>query len=207
LVLERSENNKHRKVVWLCVCECGNKVSVIGSQLRNGNTVSCGCYQKAITKQVLMDYRNKNKGRTYLSSHEMSRTSIYKLWHSMIMRCYKVERYVSRGISVCPRWLNSFEDFYLDMGDRPHGHLTLDRIDNNGNYSPDNCRWATRKEQANNTRSNRNFSINGQTKTLQEWCEYFNIRYTTVRGRLARGMPIEKALTTRIQKKGARLQW
>lgn len=122
----------------------------------------------------------------------------YKSWQMMKERCYtknveSYHRYGGRGITVCDRWHNSFKNFLKDMGERPAGH-SIERIDNNGNYEPSNCRWATRQEQASNRRSNRNFTLNGETKTLKRWSDFYGRRYKTVWARVNVGYSIEKAL-------------
>lgn len=119
------------------------------------------------------------------------RTSTYDIWRSMKARCLRPShkaypQYGGRGISVCPQWLNNFDVFLADMGPRPD-KLDLDRKDNNGNYTPDNCRWVTRTINNRNKRSNRNqtpVTINGETKPLLTWCETFNIKYATVKRRI-----------------------
>lgn len=123
----------------------------------------------------------------------------YKVWQDMKARCYYkknngFERYGGRGITVCDEWINSFATFYRDMGPKPSPIHSLDRIDNNGDYTPENCRWATHKEQSNNRRNNILFTIDGETKTLKQWCEQLNLKYKTVHARIKRGWTIESSL-------------
>ncbi len=137
-----------------CLCECGNETNVLLSSLRTNNTTSCGCY-------------NKEKFIERITSHKLLNHPLYQTWLNMKQRCYNsnLKRYKDwggRGIKVCDRWLNSFENFLSDMGEKPEG-TTLDRIDNNGNYEPSNCRWATPKEQIKNRRKK---LIDGVTNTL-----------------------------------------
>jgi len=133
-------NRRRRK--WDCLCDCGNACSVSGNDLRNGHTRSCGCLN-----------HTGDANRT----HGLTGTPIYLSWQDMKKRCYNENhkdylRYGGRGISVCSRWLNSFENFLEDMGERPKW-LTLDRINSDENYSKSNCRWATRLDQARNKTS------------------------------------------------------
>jgi hypothetical protein len=140
---------------WTCVCECGTQRSVVGGDLRHGGSQSCGGCGDHPTR-----------------SHGMYGSPEYKSWCSMIQRCTNPkhkhwENYGGRGIRVCSRWLNSFEAFYADMGPRPDG-LTLDRRDNNGNYEPGNCRWATRKEQRANRRPQRKRAVSAMKDVMTE---------------------------------------
>lgn len=140
----------------------------------------------------MRDYSKKAKRR-----HGMSDTPSYSSWSSMIGRCTNPKcvafpDYGGRGIEVCDRWMD-FESFLEDMGERPAG-LTLDRINNNGNYEPGNCRWATRKQQHNNRRANRLLSLNGETMTVAEWSEKLEIPLPGLHARLHRKWPVERAL-------------
>ncbi len=132
--------------------------------------------------------------------HGMHKTSTYGSWENMIQRCenpnYKwYHRYGGREIKVCSRWRNSFHSFFEDMGEKPKG-LTLERIDNDGDYTPENCKWATWREQANNRRSNRNITINKETKNITEWSHIVGVSSGTISARIRLGWLPDKAVLT-----------
>lgn len=130
---------------------------------------------------------------------DLSHSPTYRSWYAMLQRCNNTKEmsykhYGARGISVCDSWMLSYQDFLQDMGERPSLEHSLDRIDNNGHYCPENCRWATRVEQLNNKRTNVHIDYNGQSMTVAQWARHIGIKTQTLRMRLYRGWQIEKAL-------------
>lgn len=143
---------RNKKNLWECLCSCGNTHFVTTSNLRRGNVISCGCFKKAFMKKLGDAQVHHGHSLRKLSK----RTPTYNSWQNMKYRCYNpnaesYHNYGTLGIIVCERWLNSFENFLQDMGERPMGK-TLDRTNPFGNYEPSNCKWSTPKEQSNNTR-------------------------------------------------------
>jgi len=173
-------HSKKNGAAWLCLCDCGKHTVVYSTRLRNGDTQSCGCYQRH-----QLSLRKKTHGK--------SQTITYQAWLNMKARCYNqkipaYKNYGGRGIAVCDRWLNSFENFYSDMGEMTVG-LTIERIDNDKGYSPKNCKWATRVEQARNMRSTRMIRYGGKNQSLSAWAEEIGINYRTLIDRLRRHPP------------------
>lgn len=143
---------------------------------------------------------NTNKTK-YPKTHGLSKTRLHVIWHSMYCRCYypstnQYKNYGGRGITICEEWKKNFVSFYnWAMNNGYKESLTIDRIDVNGNYEPNNCRWITRKEQSSNTTQNIFYTIDGETKTSKQWCETYNINQTTFKDRLKRGWTLKEALT------------
>src|SRR5262245_27864766 len=166
---------------WSCRCDCGTVKTVRDQSLKAGTSRSCGCLQVEVAT------RQCREGTVHGESH---RTVEYWLWVNIRRRCYARQlpdyrHYGGRGITMCERWRESYQQFLIDVGRRPTPDHTLDRIDNNGNYEPGNVRWATRKEQSRNQRTNLLITIGGQTKCLSEWSEVSGIPACTIRQRLA----------------------
>lgn len=178
-------------VNWLCACDCGKKKVASSSNLQRGNAKSCGCLQ--------------SEGRPPVNrTHGASKTAVYGAWEQMIARCSNPSNaayvnYGGRGIAVCDRWQrgdgskSGFECFVADMGSRP-SDTTLDRINNDGNYEPGNCRWATKIQQQNNMRSNRMVEILGRKQTVAQWCREFGRNRRMVYKRLSLGWSIQDAI-------------
>lgn len=186
-VIKRAEN-KGTRATWLCKCDCGNELIVVGKNLRTGNTKSCGCYQQDIAREA----QTKHKG---------SNTRLYGVWACMIQRCSNpnncsYKRYGARGIKVYEEWFDFvvFQNWALQNGYADN--LSIDRIDVNGNYEPSNCRWATQKEQCQNTRKNHNITINGETHCINEWARIYNIKREIIKDRILRGWDEVKAVIT-----------
>ena len=182
--------NGHKKTYWKCKClKCGNVFETRGDRF-SGNHLIKTCKQCA----------NKSNGGLY-------KTRIHRIWIAMLQRCNNKNHagypnYGGRGIRVCERWLN-FNNFYDDMIESYSDDLTIDRIDCNGDYCKENCRWTTRKQQGRNTRRNWIIKYHGQEKCLSEWCEYLGLPYGTVKSRLYRGWGVAKAFETPIRKGGS----
>ena len=189
--IERRGVNAQKRPLWLCECSCGNQKIVEESKLKSGHTRSCGCLKKEAISKVNV-------------THRLSKAAEYKIWKGIRTRCFNKEvksfkNYGGRGITVDERW-SSFEAFFSDMGPRPSPEHSIERINNEGNYGPENCRWANVKEQANNRRSSHFITFNGITLTVTQWGEKLGFRNGTLSRRLMLGWPVEKALTTPVRK-------
>lgn len=190
LTVISQEPSKNGRTRWLCVCDCGKNVVVDGKSLTSGNTKSCGCQKR----DSAIKFNHETKRR-----HGESFSRLYKIWHSMKCRCSQdiFKNHKGRGIRVCEEWLRSYEsfrDWAILNGYRDD--LTIDRIDVNKNYEPNDCQWATTKEQSRNKRTNR--IILG--KTLVEWSEITGLNSSTIAGRIDKlGWSEKKAISTPIR--------
>ena len=182
LVGDRAERKgRHGEVYWWCRCDCGAHREVQASGLRNGKNTSCGC---------------ASRDRT--TKHGMERTATYTCWAQMKARCQNPKHasypgYGGRGIAVCDRW-QDFPAFYADMGEKPEG-MALDRIDNDGDYEPGNCRWADQKTQIRNRGVSPRVEYEGREWSLAELCEAKGLKWRRIYGRIRSGMPLERALS------------
>jgi hypothetical protein len=181
---------RKRQVIWLCKCDCGGEARVKSHNLLHGDTRSCGCLQREV---------RKSSGKQAIT-HGMSYSPEYRAWGDMRRRCVDVnfpeyKNYGGRGISVCPEW-QTFEQFFFDMGTRPSDRHSLDRINNDGNYEPGNCRWASRSQQVSNKTSSLIVEAFGRRAALCEFVARGTPEYKRAQDRIQRGWDAEKALTT-----------
>lgn len=188
---ERIKRDFGTQIKWRCSCDCGNEVTVAGGDLRGGKTNSCGC--------LLSEASRRRKTR-----HGKARKPEYTTWRGMRDRCEQQSHvsyhlYGGKGVTVCERW-KDFENFWIDMGQRPSPHHSIDRIDSKGHYEPGNCRWATRREQAANISRNLIVTAFGRTGPLCTFVKTDDRRvYTKIRDRIVKlGWEPEKALTLHI---------
>lgn len=190
VVVSRAENNKYQKTRWLCKCDCGTEKVVLAHDLRLGTAKSCGCYRKERT-----------------TTHGLSNTRLYQIYHGMKRRCYNPKDdhysdYGGRGITMCQEWEYSFEAFYSwALANGYAENLSIDRIDVNGNYSPDNCRWLDQLGQANNQRKNRMLTVEGETHTISEWARIKGISPDTIWARLKYGWAEKETVVTPVKRR------
>ncbi len=201
-VIERAENGKARQTRWLCKCDCGTEKIVQAGHLRNGKTKSCGCYNSDVTAERNHTIKKKHGGAIHTR-----RERLYKIFISMHHRCEKeyhpqYERYGGRGISVCDEWsgehgYENFRNWAFQNGFDPTAKrkdMSIDRIDNDGNYEPSNCRWTSYKQQSNNRRSNHLITIDGITHTISEWADIVEIDQRTISSRIFNGWSEQDAV-------------
>lgn len=202
-VFKFAGRNKHGNLTYDCACTCGTKKVVTGSNILGGTFPSCGCFKR---DQIIK--RNKEElpslGNTAALKHGLHGTVEYSTWLGILARCYRKSNrlypsYGGRGITVCNRWRHSVENFVADMGERPEGRFSIERIDNSKGYSPANCKWATCKEQNRNRRNVRKYEYQGERRTLPDLAEQHKLAIGTIEARLRRGWGLEKALTSRLK--------
>ena len=196
LTVLRRTTNRGNKTMWECECDCGSVTVVSGSNLVQGNVKSCGCLWKETVPSVNKEKRTR---------HSESNTKLHKTWCNMRYRCNNpnckfYSNYGGRGIKICKEWeiYENFRDWSLANGFEEG--LSIDRIDNDGNYEPTNCRWVETKTQINNRRVSHNLTYQGVTHTIAEWSDITGIKWTTIKERLKHGWSIEKVLTTKPTK-------
>ena len=195
----RKGNGRSYHSYYNCICDCGKTCVIDGLKLRSGHTQSCGCYRHE--RQI--EANTKHKGRY---------TRLYIVWCNMKGRCYnpnnkRYKNYGARGITVCEEWRENFGAFkewaenngYEENAKR--GDNTIDRIDNNKNYCPENCRWVSNKQQANNKSTNIFINYKSRTKTLAEWSEEIGLKPDTIKNRIKKGWSIEKTFETKASGK------
>ena len=193
-VISFAGTDKNGKALWNCQCECGNKTTVRLDKLSNGETKSCGCIRR-------------EKTRKRATTHGNSKKRLYRIWCGILHRtgnenAIEYDRYGGRGIYICKEWKESFEEFEkwaLENGYT--GKLTIDRMDNDKGYSPENCRWTDWKTQENNKSNVKKYEYKGELKTITELAEMADIRTDTLRERIKRGMDIQKAVETPVRGK------
>jgi len=188
LVLKRARNDRYGNNQWLCKCTCGALTVVAGSKLLSKHTRSCGCLRRELMREK----------QTVHGCSGVKESTEYRSWRAMRSRCLDAKNsfyanYGGRGIKICKRW-QKFENFFADMGYKPSSKHTLDRINNDGNYTPNNCQWATQHQQARNRRGNRLLTINGKTQCLTTWLENLGIARSTYYARLRLGWSLSEAL-------------
>jgi hypothetical protein len=185
--IKQYNNDGH--VCWVCKCDCGNIVTVSGSSLRRKFTSSCGCLAKEKRKEAT-------------TKHGLAKSRLDNIYCKIKSRCLNPKEpsykwYGARGITICDEWLqdkNKFFQWAINNGYK--NNLTIDRIDNNGNYEPNNCKWSSPKEQARNRRTNNVIEFQGEKHTITEWCEILGYKSSVIIARFKRGWSVEKTFTT-----------
>ena len=182
VVIERDKERNTRKTYYYCRCDCGTVKSIRADSLKCGAIRSCGCLK------LEQDRINLEANH----SHKQSGTRLYEIWQGIKKRCYnphepRYARYGGRGVAVCDEWKNDFSAFYeWAVGSGYNDTLTIDRIDNDGDYCPNNCRWASQETQARNRSNNIKIMIGNSTRTLTEWCEIFDLNFEMIYARYKR---------------------
>lgn len=194
-VIERVPS-KEKETIWLCQCDCGNLKIAKGLYLRVGDTKSCGC----IAKDLIVKRNTK---------HGLSKTRLYRIYKDILRRCrsktrFAHEYYFDKGITVCDEWASNFSEFYAwSMSNGYSDELTIDRIDFDKGYSPENCRWVSMKEQCNNKTNNRHIELDGKTYTVSQLSDKIGINRSTLYNRLyVLGWDVKRAVSTSVKERG-----
>lgn len=193
-VLKKVESLDGKNSFYLCECSCEQHTQKILARhsIVSGNSKSCGCLAR-------------EQASARMTTHGKSGTRLHHIWKSMHERCYcenhqQFKDYGGRGIIICDEWKNDFNSFYeWALNNGYQDNLTIDRINNNGNYEPENCKWSTRKEQSNNQRTNRLLTYNNKTQTVSQWAEEVGLNKHTLQTRISRGWSVEDALCRPVQ--------
>lgn len=196
-VIEKGGYLYGNRRAWLCACECGETKVIYGASLRQGKTRSCGCLKDEVSGALI-----GAASRTHGEGH--NKTIEYNSWVSMRQRCLNPNNpaykdYGGRGIKICDRW-NKYENFLADMGRKPDSSYSIERVENNKGYSPENCKWATMEEQCNNRRSNTLITFNGKTATLAMWSKESGTPVERIIKRISTGWNIKDALFKPVRK-------
>lgn len=199
LVISYKGKNKHHKSLVLTKCDCGNESVKLINSLRSGKTKSCGCLHKETSKSTMK--KINHLGRNNRLRHGYSKKPEFYIWRSMKARCLNPKqvsypRYGGRNIKICDRWIKSFDNFINDMGERPSKNHILDRIDFNGDYTKDNCRWVTQYISDRNRSSNKFFTYKGKTLIESDWSKKLGLQRGAIQKRLNKGWTLEAALST-----------
>ena len=192
-VLRRAENDKYGQAQWLCQCDCGNMVIIPGYRIRSGGSKSCGCLRAEVSQK-----KAKTHGLSRDINHKQTR--LYRIYTGIKNRCMNKRspdypNYGGRGVSVCEEWISDFKSFHdWAMSNGYANNLSIDRIDPNGNYEPNNCRWVQNKVQARNKKDTLYLTYKGETRPLSEWAEIKNIPYPTLHYRFKSGWTANEIL-------------
>ena len=191
---KKQRNDKRgTRCYWLCECDCGNITTVLTEALKSGHTKSCGCL-------------GKEKRLEANKTHNLTNNRIYSIWHGIKARCFNnnekaYKNYGERGITLCEEWKNNFMTFYnWSINNGYQDNLTIDRINVNGNYEPNNCRWVNQKQQSRNMRKNHNITYKGETHCLAEWAEILDINYSTLTERVRKNWSVEDIFKKPVKK-------
>lgn len=203
-VLKPTAKRYHGQVIWLCQCDCGKTVEVNGAYMRNGDTQSCGCLHDEVASK---------RGKTLMRTHGGYHDRLHVIWSDMLTRCRNPNskpypRYGGRGIKVCKEWelsYQAFKDWAYSNGydeNAPYGVCTIDRIDVNGDYCPENCRFIPLAQQGRNKRTNRNVTVSGETHCVAEWAEILGVTPATIsHAERFRGIPLDIYIKYRLDHK------